>query len=311
MNGSPLGITPDAYKDRPAVRVTTPALSALLLPEDGGKLVSVTAPDGFEFLCQNPGKTYARLAYDGSYVASECSSWDDMFPTIDPYTPTEGAYRGLTYPDHGEICRLPMTADISDGSLTLSCASRLYAITFEKRITPEADGALAITYTIGNRGREDFPYIWAAHCMLRGTDDLRVHTPYAADAPVAYMFGPDGCESLPRDRLTGYVPGTGAAYKYYYTRPTDGGSLAAEYPATGHRFEMDYRDSAASIPYIGIWINNGGFRDYYNIALECASAPYDAPDKAMEKGYCSVIKAGETLRFTVRVRVEVAAVGGK
>ena len=78
-------IIPAAYKARPALRITTKTLTALILPEDGGKLASVKSNrDGFEFLCQNPAPTYARLAYDGSYVESECASWDDMFPTIDP-----------------------------------------------------------------------------------------------------------------------------------------------------------------------------------------------------------------------------------
>ena len=298
-------ITPAVYKSRPALRVETAALTALFLPEDGGKLVSVTANrDGFEFLCQNPSPDYARLAYDGSYVDSECSSWDDMFPTIDPYTPEAGEYAGITYPDHGEVCRLPMTVTTEGDSVTLSCTSRLFAVDFEKRITPEQDGALALTYTIRNRGREDFPYIWAAHCMMQGADDLRVETPYPADAPVAYMFGPEGCESFPRNRLMGYGAGTGAAYKLYYTEPTDGGFLRAVYTESGHAFEMDYRDSAAAIPYVGLWINNGSFKNYYNIALECASAPYDAPHKALERGYCSVIPAGESLTFTLRVRVE-------
>lgn len=298
-------ITPATYKDRPALKVTTATLTALILPEDGGKLVSLTANrDGFEFLCQNPAPTYGRLAYDGSYTESECASWDDMFPTIDPYTPASGEYEGVTYPDHGEVCRLPMAVTAEGESVTLSCTSRLFAVDFEKKITPEADGALALTYTIRNNGREDFPYVWAAHCMMRGTDDLRVESPYSADASVAYMFGPDDVESLPRDRLMGYAPGIGAAYKYYYTSPTDGGFLAAAYPASGHRFEMDYRDCGSAIPYIGIWINNGGFKDYYNIALECASAPYDAPHKAMAKGYCSILPAGKSLTFTVRVRVE-------
>ena len=298
-------ITPAVYKSRPALRVETAALAALFLPEDGGKLVSVTANrDGFEFLCQNPSPDYARLAYDGSYVASECSSWDDMFPTIDPYTPEAGEYAGITYPDHGEVCRLPMTVTTEGDSVTLSCTSRLFAVDFEKRITPEQDGALALTYTIRNRGREDFPYIWAAHCMMQGADDLRVETPYPADAPVAYMFGPEGRETFPRDRLMGYGAGTGAAYKLYYTEPTDGGFLRAVYTESGHAFEMDYRDSAAAIPYVGLWINNGSFKNYYNIALECASAPYDAPHKALERGYCSVIPAGESLTFTLRVRVE-------
>ena len=298
-------IIPAVYKSRPALRVETATLTALFLPEDGGKLVSVTSNrDGFEFLCQNPSPDYARLAYDGSYVDSECSSWDDMFPTIDPYTPEAGEYAGITYPDHGEVCRLPMTVTTEGDSMVLSCTSRLFAVDFEKKITPEADGALALTYTIRNRGREDFPYIWAAHCMMQGADDLRVETPYPADAPVAYMFGPEGRETFPRDRLMGYGAGTGAAYKLYYTEPTDGGFLRAVYTESGHAFEMDYRDSAAAIPYVGLWINNGSFKGYYNIALECASAPYDAPHKALERGYCSVIPAGESLTFTLRVRVE-------
>ena len=298
-------ITPAVYKSRPALRVETATLTALFLPEDGGKLVSVTSNrDGFEFLCQNPSPDYARLAYDGSYVDSECSSWDDMFPTIDPYTPEAGEYAGITYPDHGEVCRLPMTVTTEGDSVVLSCTSRLFAVDFEKKITPEADGVLALTYTIRNRGREDFPYVWAAHCMMQGADDLRVESPYPADAPAAYMFGPEGRETFPRDRLMGYGAGTGAAYKLYYTEPTDGGFLRAVYTESGHAFEMDYRDSAAAIPYVGLWINNGSFKGYYNIALECASAPYDAPHKAMARGYCSVIPAGESLTFTLRVRVE-------
>ncbi len=304
MHTYPLGVVRDTYKDRPAVRVSTSTLSALFLPEDGGKLVSVTAQsDGFEFLCQNPAPTYARLAYDGSYVKSECASWDDMFPTIDPYTPASGEYEGVTYPDHGEVCRLPMDTTVTEDSLILSCASRVFSVMYAKAVTADADGALCISYVIENNGREDFPYIWAAHCMLKGSDDLVIRTPYAADAPVVYMFGPDGRETLPRDRLVGYAPGQGAAYKFYYTEPTTGGFIGGEYTASGHRFEMDYRGDAAAIPYIGVWLNNGSFRDYYNIALECASAPYDAPDRAMEKGCCSVLAAGEVLRFTVRVRV--------
>ena len=304
MTHYPIGIIHTTYKDRPALRVTTSTLSALILPEDGGKLASVVSTrDGFEFLCQNPCPVYARLAYDGSYVASECASWDDMFPTIDPYTPTEGEYAGVTYPDHGEVCRLPMTVTEEGDSLTLSCTSRLFAVDFQKTLTPEADGALAITYTITNRGQEDFPYVWAAHCMLRGSDDLTITTPYPADASVAYTFGPDGRETFPRESLMGYAPRTGAAYKFYYTQPTDGGFLRADYTATGHSFEMDYRADAAAIPYVGLWFNNGSFKELYNLALECASAPYDAPHKAMEKGYCSELGAGETLVFSVRVRV--------
>lgn len=298
-------ITHATYKDRPALRVETKTMTALFLPEEGGKLASITAKrDGFEFLCQNPAPTYTSLPRTGSYTDSECAAWDDMFPTVDPYTPESGDYAGITYPDHGEVCRLAMGVTATEGEATLFCASRLFDYTFEKRIVPEPDGALSLTYTLRNRGREDFPYIWATHCMLTGADDLTVETPYPADAPVTYMFGPEGVESLPKDRLLGYWAGYGAAYKFYYTEPTDGGFLRAAYARSGHSFELDYRDSALVIPYVGIWINNGSFKDYYNVVLECASAPYDSPHRAMERGRCSVLPAGESLTFTLRVRVE-------
>lgn len=298
-------ITHATYKDRPALRVETKTVTALFLPEEGGKLASLTAKgDGFEFLCQNPAPFYTSLPRTGSYIDSECAAWDDMFPTVDPYTPDAGDYAGITYPDRGEVCRLAMGVTATNGSASLFCASRLFHYTFEKRITPEPDGALNLTYTIRNHGREDFPYIWAAHCMLRGADDLTVETPYPENAPVAYMFGPEGVESLPKNRLSGYRAGSGAAYEFYYTEPTDGGFLRATYGRSGHSFELDYRDSAAAIPYVGIRINNGAFKDYYSVALECASAPYDSPQKAMERGCCSVLPAGESLTFTLRIRVE-------
>lgn len=300
-----MSITRTTYKSRPALAVKTSAMTALFLPEDGGKLASVTASDGFEFLCQNPAPDYAPLAYDGSYVDSECASFDDMFPTVDPYTLPEGDYAGITYPDHGETCRLPYEVEINGGSVKLSAASRILPLTYEKVITPQADGSLTVTYTIENSGNEPLPFIWAAHCMLRGQDDLRIVTPYPADTSVTYMFGATHTDGLPLDRLSGYQPGTGRAYKYYFDEPSDGGFVGAVYLNSRHRFEMDFGNLFGSaLPYLGVWINNGGFKDYYNIAIECATSPYDAPDRAIRSGYCSEIPRGSKWEFTLRIRVE-------
>jgi len=300
-----MSITTTTYKSRPALAVRTSALTALFLPEDGGKLASITATDGFEFLCQNPSPDYAPLAYDGSYVNAECASFDDMFPTIDPYTLPDGEYEGITYPDHGEMCRLAYAVTPRGSGVALSASSRILPLTYEKVITPQADGSLTITYVIENRGNQSLPFIWAAHCMLRGQDDLRVLSPYPKDTPITYMFGATHGDGLPLDRLSGYQPGLGRAYKYYFDEPSDGGFVGAVYRDSGHRFEMDFGTPFGSaLPYLGVWINNGSFKNYYNIALECATAPYDAPDRAMQSGYCSEIPKGSRWEFTLRIRVE-------
>ena len=96
------------FKNRTAVSIQSNSLKATFLPDDGAKMASlIRIRDGKELLAVKPDETYRVLTYDGDYVSSECSGFDDMFPTVDPYTPTEGAYRGITYPDHGETCRIP------------------------------------------------------------------------------------------------------------------------------------------------------------------------------------------------------------
>lgn len=292
------------YKSRPAFAVSTSAMTAVFLPQDGGKLASVKATDGFEFLCENPAPGYTPLAYDGVYVQAECASFDDLFPTVDPYTPSEGAYRGVTYPDHGEVCRLPYEAELRGDTLILTAASRIFPLSYRKDISACPDGSVAVRYCIQNGGEHPFPYIWAAHCMLRGQDDLRLVTPYPPDAPKTYMFGATADEGLPTHALMGHTRG-GRAYKYYFDEPSDGGFVGGVYAASGHRFELDFGTPYGSaLPYLGIWINNGSFKGYYNIALECATAPCDSPQRAMERGYCSELPPHGEFTFVLRIRVD-------
>ena len=68
------------YKDRPAVIVESDQFVASILPLDGGKMASLKLKNtGKELLAVKPGDKYKVLAYDGEYVPSECSAFDDMF----------------------------------------------------------------------------------------------------------------------------------------------------------------------------------------------------------------------------------------
>ena len=92
-----------SYKNREAFVVESGALRATFLTNDGAKMASlIDLETNRELLLTRDGESYRVLTADGSYVDSECSAFDDMFPTIDPYTPEKGAYKVITYPDHGE-----------------------------------------------------------------------------------------------------------------------------------------------------------------------------------------------------------------
>lgn len=281
------------YKDRPAIYVKNGDLTAAFLPQDGGKLASLRDASR-EYLAQAPGERYRRLTPDGDYIASECSGFDDMFPTIDPYTPATGMCRGLEYPDHGEVCRHPLDVHCTQEDVSFRFQSGRFPILWEKRMCCEEDG-IAVYYSVENHGEEDFPYIWAAHCMLQADPDGTVLTPYADDADKRVMFGNPG----PMDRALPFDP-AGESFKYYFREPIGQGWCGYRY---GDGTTLLLRYPPEVLRYLGIWINNGSFKSMYNIALEPCSAPYDRPDCAMETGCCSVLAPGQRLTFRLLITV--------
>lgn len=292
------------YKDRPAVIVESDFLIATILPEDGGKIVSLRVRDtGKELLITRPEKEYKVLAYDGDFEKSECSGFDDMFPTVDPYTPEEGVYEGITYPDHGEVCRLQHKAELFENGVVLHATSKLFPIDFRRKITPAKDGGLDLEYCITNKGEVPFPFLWAGHMMLQAEEGMRLFLPFAEDASRTMVFQSEGTveSELPLDHLPEYKPGTGPVYKVYYDEPMREGRFGLSYPDGGKlTIEVDVEKT----PYVGIWYGSGQFQDLYAVILEPCTVPYDAPDIAKERGYTSIIPAKSEFTFSVHIAWE-------
>lgn len=283
------------YKDRPAFRLTTSKMQALFLPEDGGKLASISDGEQ-EYLAQAPGEKYQRLFPDSDYVASECSGFDDMFPTIDPIISDWPGLIGAKYLDHGEVCRYPMDAEVYNDVFRLSFASRELPVRFEKRIQGDpVTGDIHIDYRLENLSDVPVPYIWAAHCMLQGDAEGQILLPFPANAPIRTMFG----RQLARDGMEPFSP-EGESYKYYFTEPIPTGRIGFRH-GNGRTIWLYYPENV--VKYLGVWINNGSFKGMYNIALEPCTAPYDRPDAAEAAGTASYLppKCVVTFRLTIRL----------
>ena len=294
-------IAKTTYKGRAAIVVESQRLRATVLCDDGAKLASlVDLTDGKELLLTRDTKTYRVLTYNGSYVDSECSGFDDMFPTIDPYTPTEGAYKDIPYLDHGEICRIPHNAELTENAVCLTSHCARLPISYQKTLSVAKDGGLNIHYKITNEGCAPFPYVWAGHIMLCGEDGMQLFTPYKKDAPIEMMFATKGSspKDLPRDTLSGFDAYRGTAYKFYYLDPISEGQFGIRY-SDGRTLRFEY--DKQKLPYLGVWINNGEFQGIYNIAPEPCTAPFDSPDRAAKRGYASLIAPNCSFEFTIHI----------
>jgi len=288
------------YKDRPAVTVESDELAAVFLPEDGAKLASlVRRRDGRELLAQRPWESYRRLAFDGEYISAECSGFDDMFPTVDPCAPGDGA----AYPDHGECCRLSYEYTQAGDRAIFRASSRLFPIEYEKSAEAQEDGSILTSYRITNAGSGPFRFLWAGHIMLNGSDDMRVITPFAHDTPTELMFATAGTDAdrLPRDRLMGHAPGLGAAYKFYYLERMPEGRFGASY---GDGSSLIFEVDPEKLPYLGIWLNNGEFQGEYTVTPEPCTVPFDSPERASGRGLVSYIPAGGSFGFDIRMALK-------
>ncbi len=286
------------YKNKQGIKLRTTAVECIILPEEGGKMVSFRDNStGRELLAQAEGEIYKDLTFRGSYVDSECSAFDEMFPTIDPW------YNGeREYADHGEVCRLPNAYVVTKGkavALRLSVLSPFGDYRFRKTYQA-CDGGIEIAYEAENIGSKPLKAIWASHLMLQAQEGeavlLSEDKKYAAE----FMFCEDaaipknvtienGCELL---RSAPYSE-TGNAYKFYIKEPYHGefryGKITVKTENAG---------------YLGIWINNGCFKGMYNVAAEFCTGAYDTPGAAEAHGADVTIPAGKTLQWKLFLTVQ-------
>ncbi len=312
-------ITDTRYKDVDAVAVEADALRAVFLPACGAKLASLTdLRTGREFLVQAPGETYKKLSYDSDYVAAECSGCDDMFPTIDIWYYDRFPWQGARMPDHGEVAGLPwQTETEADGRLHMWVYGVRFPYRLDKWISVQ-DGSLLIEYAARNLSPFGMDFLWAAHTMVNAEPDAEIFVPYPDSAPATIVFSTDEKFGKPghkvawpfairRDHTAVNLRSVGARslkgnnYKYYFDEPMPEGKFGYYYPSDRTRLTMEV--PADTVPYLSFWINEGSFKDFFNIAPEPCTGSWDHPGAAKTRKQASVLPGnGEYkwhLRFTV------------
>lgn len=308
-----------AYKDRPAVVLESGALSVKILPEDGAKTASlVDRRTGREFLAQAPGAAYRTLAYDGDYVAAECSGFDDMFPTIDPVYYEGYPWAGIRMPDHGEVCALPWDWRIEGESLVMRVRGVRLPYEMEKKVFFASEDCLRMEYALANGSPFDIDCLWAAHPIVNAQEGGRILVPYPDGAPATCVFSRDpgfgayGARmkwpaALRRDGreqrldLTGKADPGGNSYKIFFDEPAPEGRCGYLYP-DGTAFVMRY--PAEKAPYLALWISEGSFHGFHSVAPEPCTGAWDRIDLAKRRGQNFLLKARSSESWHLELAVE-------
>ena len=146
--------------------------------------------------------------------------------------------------------------------------------------------------------------------MLSGEEGAVATLPVPDGAEVDLMFDTMGVFGKAGDKLllneglrsqAKFRPGE-SNYKYYVKEKIKEGKCAFFNPKLGKHILIKY--DADKLPYLGIWVNDGGFKDMYNFAFEPATLPYDNTPNAAERGLEFSIAPHESYEFKIKIDIE-------
>lgn len=294
------------YKGQRAVTLESGKLKVQFLPRLGAKMASMVSKEtSREFLAQRPGSEYKALRYDGCYVDSECSGFDDMFPTIDPCYYEDYPWAGVRAPDHGEVCSLEWDYRIDGESLYMGTYGVRFPYRLEKRVRFEKEDLLDISYTATNLSSFDMDFLWAAHPMINAEEDGELLLPFEKEKDVICVFSQDARLGSYGDILTWPVTRTslgdcrlnitkkrdaaGNNYKFYFNGPMPEGWCSYRYKSDNEKLTMYF--PVDTVPYFSIWVNEGSFHGFHTIAPEPCTGAFDRIDLAKKHGMNSVLPA--------------------
>ena len=274
------------YKNRNAVTIRNHALQFQFIPESGGKLASaVDLQTGREFMLQRDGDIYLTQPYDGVYVQGECSGFDDMFPTIDQCTYERFPWKGTPIPDHGEVWSLPWDAAVQGDSIYMKVNGVRLPYVLEKKAAFTEETTLRVDYRLTNPTPFALDFIWAAHVMIPAEEGAQIVLPDSRDQAVCIFsksgrLGRYGSEfRWQRQRIDRIRPkNVGDFEKYYFREPEEGENWCAiRYPG-GNELRLSL--PGATVPYLGVLSNEGGWEGLYHVILEPCTATMDRLEAA-------------------------------
>ena len=312
----------------------TPHVSLELLPEAGGKILSlVDRRTRREWLWRNPVLAPSRPRYGADYGAElDSGGWDEILLSVSPtqHRMPDGSLRGI--PDHGDLVGQAWDVerlgpdDAGNPACTLVARGRAFDYLLRRTVQLDAcEPRVCLSYELTNLDDTPLPWFWCAHPLLAIEPGARIRVMgspvYQVDAEPAGVrdAGPKQArwpwwqrsDARQLDLSAPFADeDRGFASKIFVPSPADG---CVEVLAANGREALRFQYDAAALPWLGLWINNRGWHGagadpYLNLGVEPASAAHDDLARVAPREL-SLLAPGECRRWGLDVELRVSAFG--
>lgn len=276
-----------------------------ILPDRGGKITSIfNKSKECEWLYQDSSGDNEK-SIPGVFGKKDAFGFDEMFPTINREVIPGILKKSVELPDHGEIWSKKWTLTNSDKtSATMEVKGDILPYIFTRKIELLSN-EIHMGYNVENLSSVSIPSLWTPHPLFSFFKDTEILLPkglksirQALDSGLLgdlnMVHKIDGSE--PPLFNPGSLPAN-SCFKFYSTEPLQEGYCGLK----DNRGTLEMIFSEMSLPWLGFWINNGGWNNQYNIALEPATAPMDSPAAAEKIGATASLKPNEKKDWDLKI----------
>ena len=267
----------------------------------------VYKPTAREAMWRNPDRPFRQPDYGDAFEDYDISGFDECFPNIAEGIYPEYPWKGTGLVDHGELWCTPWDWEFDDGRLHLWTHGTRFPYRFDKWLSGSGQ-SVRLDYQLTSVARHPFKFLWSAHPLFAACPGMRVLLPEGIRVRVDWSkdlrLGPLCTEhSWPIthdahgqevDLSTIRSGEMGFADKLYTTRLSEGRCALFD-PETQDFVAFTF--SPDEVPYVGIWINQGGWplqgKTCFNVALEpCVGYPDRLDIAVLRHEVCSVSAKG-------------------
>jgi len=282
-------------------------------PAEGGKIRHlVNRSSGRDYCWQMPDPPQTERKLGLPYPQADSSGIDECLPTIEPCR-----WNGRDLPDHGEVWTEKMDArwtERGDQRVALSTSVDLPVspMRFERTIdVREGSPVVTLAYALTSTSDRDQDYLWALHPLTTFRPGERLILPgvsrvvsdkITCESPLKGAYRefdwPVAAETIDLSNLQAGPLG-GSCAKVFSDKMQYGWAALHD-PQRGDLLAFLFDPGA--LPYVGVWINRGGWGGYEHVAIEPTTGRPDALDVAAGQWKsASKLPAGKTVRWQVRI----------
>ncbi|HNV05845.1 MAG TPA: hypothetical protein PKH64_06975 [Petrotogaceae bacterium] len=301
-----------SYQEFDSIFIENNHIKMTIIPEIGGKIASIIyKPQAFEILFQ-PSEPYRMPIYGDSFEKYDTSGIDEMFPNIDISDYPYGISNMVTLKDHGELWSVPWGASIDRSRVITQVAGTELEYSF-KRIVEVKNNQIFLDYVVTNNSKKSILGIWAFHGLLACDEMTQIFLPtdkvinvhdssVLGKAETLHSF-PVTKDLQARDYRLDRIgsPLLKKAEKYYVCGKLKTGQASLTLNKNQLLCKMNFNEK--KIPYLGVWINEGGYKNQYNCALEPSTGYYDSIMRAYNNNAVMEILPGRRNSWGLELEV--------